>query len=185
MENKPWASWQLKFLSKLNWYWFNLVGKRCTGLILGLHPANERRRYKVTPSLIRRAQTQNEPWMSIAWLSIFERKAHPWTRLNHTFFYMLNDVSTCNGKISWQACYSCVTVKTHFTVSSNDKPKGLVSIYLPCLYLNWYLPWVSISLYHLTSTEILIIKIRHPDCHLILIRRILHLERIDPGIRFS
>ena len=28
-----------------------------TGLILGLHPANGRRRYKVTPSLIRWAQT--------------------------------------------------------------------------------------------------------------------------------
>ena len=28
-----------------------------TGLILGLHPANERRRYNVTPSLIGQAQT--------------------------------------------------------------------------------------------------------------------------------
>ena len=32
-----------------------------TGLILGLHPANERRRYKVTPSLIGWAQTKNQP----------------------------------------------------------------------------------------------------------------------------
>ena len=31
-------------------------------LILGLHPANERRRYKVTPSLIGWAQTKNQPW---------------------------------------------------------------------------------------------------------------------------
>ena len=30
---------------------------RVTGLILGLRPANERRRYKVTPSLIGWAQT--------------------------------------------------------------------------------------------------------------------------------
>ena len=28
-----------------------------SGLILGLHPANERRQYKVTPSLIECAQT--------------------------------------------------------------------------------------------------------------------------------
>ena len=28
-----------------------------TGLILGLHPANERRRYEVTPSLVGWAQT--------------------------------------------------------------------------------------------------------------------------------
>ena len=32
-----------------------------TGLILGLRPANERRRYKVTPSLIGWAQTKNQP----------------------------------------------------------------------------------------------------------------------------
>ena len=33
-----------------------------TGLILGLRPANERRRYKVTTSLIGWAQTWNQPW---------------------------------------------------------------------------------------------------------------------------
>ena len=32
-----------------------------TGLILGLHPSNERRRYKVTPSLIGWAQTKKQP----------------------------------------------------------------------------------------------------------------------------
>ena len=32
-----------------------------TCLILGLRPANERRRYKVTPSLIGWAQTKNQP----------------------------------------------------------------------------------------------------------------------------
>ena len=32
------------------------------GMILGLHPANERRRYKVTPSLIGWAQAYNQPW---------------------------------------------------------------------------------------------------------------------------
>ena len=34
-----------------------------SGLILGLRPANERRCYKVTPSLIGWAQTQNQPWL--------------------------------------------------------------------------------------------------------------------------
>ena len=29
----------------------------CAGMILGLHPANERRRYKVTPSLFGWVQT--------------------------------------------------------------------------------------------------------------------------------
>ena len=35
------------------------------GLIIGLRPANERRCYKVTPSLIGWAQTQNQPWHAI------------------------------------------------------------------------------------------------------------------------
>ena len=37
------------------------IALHVTGLILGLCPANERRRYKVTPSLIGWAQTWNEP----------------------------------------------------------------------------------------------------------------------------
>ena len=35
-------------------------GPASTGLILGLYPANGRRRYKVTPSLIGWAQTSNQ-----------------------------------------------------------------------------------------------------------------------------
>ena len=34
-----------------------------TGLILGLHPAKERRRYKVTPSLIGWAQSKDQPYI--------------------------------------------------------------------------------------------------------------------------
>ena len=40
-----------------------MTGIEYTGLILGLRPANERRRYKVTPSLIGWAQTYNRPWI--------------------------------------------------------------------------------------------------------------------------
>ena len=36
-----------------------------SGLIPGLHPANERRRYKVTPSLIGWAQTKNQLYSSV------------------------------------------------------------------------------------------------------------------------
>ena len=38
-----------------------------SGLILGLRPANEKRRYKVTPSLIGWAQTYNQPWAFNPW----------------------------------------------------------------------------------------------------------------------
>ena len=47
--NWHWNS-QIKGIFIMSLLWYN------TGLILGLHPANERRRYKVTPSLIGRAQ---------------------------------------------------------------------------------------------------------------------------------
>ena len=41
------------------WCMYNMDNERLdiSGLILGLRPANERRRYKVTPSLIGWAQT--------------------------------------------------------------------------------------------------------------------------------
>ena len=41
-----------------------------TGLILGLHPANERRCYKVTPSLIGWPQTYSESCARLRWQSI-------------------------------------------------------------------------------------------------------------------
>ena len=40
----------------------NITIVQDSGLILGLRPANERRRYFVTTSLIGWAQTQNQPW---------------------------------------------------------------------------------------------------------------------------
>ena len=38
-----------------------------TGQILGMCPANERRRYKATPFLIGWAQTENQPWLHPVW----------------------------------------------------------------------------------------------------------------------
>ena len=48
------------------------------GLILGLHPAHERRRYKVTPSLIGWAQTKNQPWN--------ETGARHWMTVRFSYF---------------------------------------------------------------------------------------------------
>ena len=39
--------------------------RACSEIILCMGPANERRRYIVTSSLIGRAQTQNDPWLFI------------------------------------------------------------------------------------------------------------------------
>ena len=43
-------------------FWLLLQTHITSGPILGFRPANERRHYKVTPSLIGRAQTSNQPW---------------------------------------------------------------------------------------------------------------------------
>ena len=51
----------VSIVCSLSWFWQNDTDYvSITGLILGLHPANERRRYKVTPSLIDWAQTDNQ-----------------------------------------------------------------------------------------------------------------------------
>ena len=58
------ASYGMSFVSfKSDLYSTNVIAVLHTvsGLILGLHPANDRRRYKVTPSLIGWAQTSNQP----------------------------------------------------------------------------------------------------------------------------
>ena len=49
-----------------------LVAKSFPGLLLGLHPANERRRYKVTPSLIGWARALNQPWFWSYQLPVWE-----------------------------------------------------------------------------------------------------------------
>ena len=54
-----------------------------SGLILGLRPANERRCYKVTPSLIGWAQTQNQPCELIHWGPV---KCKCVTELGHHLF---------------------------------------------------------------------------------------------------
>ena len=54
-------------------HWFCPSELAISGLILGLRPANERRRYKVTPSLIGWAQTWNQPctWCHcLLWISL-------------------------------------------------------------------------------------------------------------------
>ena len=48
-------------------YWNDSI----TRLILGLRPANERRRYKVTPSLIVWTQTYTQPWYHYFCVTLF------------------------------------------------------------------------------------------------------------------
>ena len=43
------------------------VIEKVTGINLCMHPANERRRYIVTSSLIGWAHTQNDPWRQVHW----------------------------------------------------------------------------------------------------------------------
>ena len=64
------------------------MGPDDTGLILGLRPANEKRRYKVTPSLIGWAQTYNQPRDSI-WYLIYT----DWHESDDYFLHILTSAS--------------------------------------------------------------------------------------------
>ena len=59
-----------------------------TGLILGLRPANERRRYKVTPSLIGWVQT----WSQIM-IHGSGAKVHPMEFLTHSLLEDITSIS--------------------------------------------------------------------------------------------
>ena len=54
----------------------NSLNSSFTGLILGLHPANERCRYKVTLSLVGLAQTYKQPW--IIFMLLLRTFAYKW-----------------------------------------------------------------------------------------------------------
>ena len=49
------------------WRRLSFAGHKPRRLILGMRLANEGRRYKVTPSLVGWAQTQNQPYNSSEW----------------------------------------------------------------------------------------------------------------------
>ena len=50
----------------------------CAGLILDLYPANERHRYKVTPSLIGWAQTYNHPCFVYSVVDFYSSRSLGW-----------------------------------------------------------------------------------------------------------
>ena len=53
--------------------WKQVPVVNTVGIILCMHPANERWRYSVTPSLIGWAHTQNDPW---CWYSVYQTNCH-------------------------------------------------------------------------------------------------------------
>ena len=85
-----------------------------SGLILGLHPANERRRYFVTPSLICWAQTWNQPCkMAITPFYLYngnsftDKVASLYCNI-HTFFHFKYVVEAVS-------CESCCFTQAAFT----------------------------------------------------------------------
>ena len=82
------------------------LGAPISGLILGLHPANERRFYKVTPSLIGWAQTLNQPWICMLFFVISESIRFSFTSMcvlvpiNFEKYVVKCKLSTCNQLFS-------------------------------------------------------------------------------------
>ena len=78
------------------------------GLVLGLRPANERRCYKVTPSLIGWAQTWNQPY------AVRAARRDNFTDVSFFLFdYFLEPIQP------WRMCYDC-----HYAVS-DGRTKGV------------------------------------------------------------
>ena len=82
--HQQWQSWhhdnsQLSVTKHSNTQPCAYLMESTTGLILGLRPANERCRYKVTASLIGWAQTWNQPWNYTPLIhSVTQSTIHEW-----------------------------------------------------------------------------------------------------------
>ena len=59
----------------------------CSGVILGMGSANERRRYIVTSSLIGWADTQNDPWCWICWVTWISMRLVYWRGSPWLFYW--------------------------------------------------------------------------------------------------
>ena len=113
--------------------WSNTIA----GLILGLHPTNERCRYNLTPSLIGWAQTYNQPWigyvtlvaitgttilgsyLGVKWLQLI------W-RLGTSIFHLPDVQMNCRDLTSWQGAGM---IAPAMTTESHDQLKS------------WFLKW--------------------------------------------
>ena len=99
-----------------------------TGLILDLHPANERRRYKVTPSLIGWAQTQNQSYRHASMM------CHASRWVNHSVTAPIHYLEQCWLIISRFMCHSPIATEavSAFSLTNNpgrsDEKKQLVVV---------------------------------------------------------
>ena len=110
------SSW----IKQLNYKWFETPWCWCdviTGLILGLHPANEGRGYKVTLSLISLVQALNQPSFSCQFCMILSCQ---WNVMcNHWWSDNLGIINIClmmtssNGNIFCITGHSCREFNRH------------------------------------------------------------------------
>ena len=139
------------------------------GLILGLCPANERRRYKVTPSLIGWAQTWNQPCATHLHPSL-RRSRYPcyltpkfvimpkivnmdrWTFKPHLIIYILCTWSIRSTTTRlWKGCHQHVdvvmnldtTLTISFELSSLNGRKSLknIHVHINDIYISIILLW--------------------------------------------
>ena len=107
--------------------------KQDTGLIPGLRPANERRCYKVTASLIGWAQTWNQPWGYQELQKCSEtRPVQTWPVLtDHTLDSFTVSLHSPNGWQNYHPLGLCkgtaVITGSSYLISSKSLPKPMLS----------------------------------------------------------
>ena len=107
---------------------FFLSGTWLSGLILGLHPAIERRRYKVTPSLIGWAQAYNQAWLSSAFVhSIVVVCQCSWLRHRWRSVALFHCHQVCHGRLPNQSHIPIKSCESQYCLSISTNAKILVS----------------------------------------------------------
>ena len=96
-----------------------------TGLILCLRPANERRRYKVTPSLIGWAQTNNQP-CNVSVLDAVK-----------TVFYHTTFRCMVWPLYEYNECSSCVYADVTFHLCIRSWAVCWIALLLTCQHMIW------------------------------------------------
>ena len=94
-----------------------------SGLILGLHPANKRRRYKVTPSLIGWAQTWNQPCRYTRGICILWNSGNVYAALLSTYdmekVHIYYTTTNNTGKIFYETQQNCLIFRRITPCSNN------------------------------------------------------------------
>ena len=125
-----------------------------SGLTLGFRPANERRHYFVTPSLIGWGQTQNHPLRFIIQTTKLYDDVMAWKLFPHYVPWMKNPGLTSGFSSKWWGV-SMFSLLLPWTISSKDS-RGAVRFWRLKAHVTWM--WRDVKSQSWTWSSLYIIK---------------------------